>query len=215
MGFMLTARVSRKDSQEVTRARLRQAAVRVFARDGIAGSRIETIAQDAGYSRGAFYSNYRSKRDLLVDLLHDKQTAEIDLWRDVLSHTVDVHADLAQLSARYDGITDVRERAMLNSELQLEADRDETFRPIFQSYLDAVYSETRSLFELLFKRHSKRVPDNLDTIAITVRLLGMGLGSPSLVGTQVVKRVGAGRIMFEYISNVMASAPDQDAPENI
>lgn len=204
---MTATRLSRKDSQEVTRARLRRSAIRAFARHGIAGSRIETIAQDAGYSRGAFYSNYRTKLDLLVDLLREKQVAEIQLWRDVLSHTIDIDADMAQLSARYNGLTDVRERAMLSSELQLEADRNEAFRPIFQDYLDAIYAETRSLFELMFERHGKRVPDKLDTIAVTIRLLGLGLGSPSVAGTRAVERAGPGRIMFEYLSGVMAAAP--------
>lgn len=204
---MTGVRLSRKDSQEVTRARLRRSAIQAFARHGIAGSRIEAIAEGAGYSRGAFYSNYRTKLDLLVDLLREKQIGEIQLWQDVLSHTIDIDADMAQLSARYDGLTDVRERAMLNSELQLEADRNDSFRPVFQAYLDAIYAETRALFELMFERHGKRVPDDIDSIIVTNRLLGLGLGSPSMLGTQIVTRVTPGRIMFEFLSAAMASAP--------
>lgn len=207
---MTGARLSRKDSQEVTRARLRHSAIRAFARHGIAGSRIETIAEGAGYSRGAFYSNYRTKLDLLVDLLREKQSGEIQLWRDVLSHTIDVDADMAQLAARYDGLTNIRERAMLSSELQLEADRNDAFRPLFQAYLDAIYTETRTLFELMFERHGKRAPANMDSILVTIRLLGLGLGSPSVVGTEIVSRATPGRIMFEFLSGVMASAPPAD-----
>ncbi|EQA98462.1 AcrR family transcriptional regulator [Sphingobium wenxiniae] len=204
---MAAARLSRKESQEVTRARLRSSAIQAFARHGIAGSRIETIAEGAGYSRGAFYSNYRTKLDLLVDLLREKQIREIQLWREVLSHTVDLESDMAQLAARYDGLTNVRERAMLNSELQLEADRNEAFRPIFQAYLDAVYAETRTLFELMLERHGKRAPANLDAILVTIRLLGLGLGSPSILGTEIVGRTSPGTIMLQFLSSVMASAP--------
>lgn len=204
---MSTARLSRKDSQEVTRARLRRSAIQAFARHGIAASRIEAIAEGAGYSRGAFYSNYRTKHDLLIDLLREKQIGEIKLWRDVLAHTSHVDEDMAQLSARYDGLSDVRERAALNSELQLEADRNEAFRPVFQSYLDVVYEEIRIVLELMFERNGKQVPANLDPLIVTVRQLGLGLGSPSILGTEIAARTSPGQLMFAFLSGVIASAP--------
>jgi AcrR family transcriptional regulator len=203
---MTIARLSRKDSQEMTRARLRRSAIQAFARHGISGSRIDAIAEGAGYSRGAFYSNYRTKLDLLVDLLREKQIGEIQLWQDVLSHTNDIHADMALLSARYDGLSNVRERAMLNSELQLEADRNEAFRPAFQAYLDSAYAEMRLVFALMFERHGKQVPGDLDSLVVTTRLLGLGLGSPSILGMDIAARTSPGRVMFEFLSGVMASA---------
>lgn len=42
---------------------------RVFGRDGYAAARVSDIAAEAGLSNGAFYWYYRSKRDVLVELL--------------------------------------------------------------------------------------------------------------------------------------------------
>jgi len=207
---MTTRRLSRQDSQEVTRARLRRSAIRAFARHGVAAARIETIAEEAGYSRGAFYSNYRTKLDLLIDLLREKQIGEIQLWRDVLLHSSDIDADLALLSARYDALADVRERALLNSELQLEAERNEAFRPVFQAYLDTAYSEMRAVFAVMFERHDKQAPADLDAILVTTRLLGLGLGTGIVLGGEIGARSTPGRVMFEFLSSVIAAAPDAE-----
>src|SRR5207302_3173185 len=47
------------------RARLLQAAIRVFARQGYAGTKILDIVREAGLSTGAVYGRFRSKEDLL------------------------------------------------------------------------------------------------------------------------------------------------------
>ena len=62
-------RLSRKEKQVETRKRLLDAAERVFLRRGLQGSSVEEIAAEAGYTRGAFYSNFKSKDELFVELL--------------------------------------------------------------------------------------------------------------------------------------------------
>ena len=58
-----------KERAEITRARLIQSAEKVFARDGFEAAKLEEIAADAGYTRGAFYANFESKEDLFFALL--------------------------------------------------------------------------------------------------------------------------------------------------
>jgi AcrR family transcriptional regulator len=62
-------RLSRVEQQAQTRAALLDAAVRVFTEHGLAGASVEAIAAAAGYSRGAFYSNFESKEQLFAELL--------------------------------------------------------------------------------------------------------------------------------------------------
>jgi AcrR family transcriptional regulator len=63
-------RLSRKEKQAETRRRLLDAAEQVFLRRGLQGSSVEEIAAEAGFTRGAFYSNFASKDELFVELLH-------------------------------------------------------------------------------------------------------------------------------------------------
>jgi AcrR family transcriptional regulator len=65
-------RLSRREKQAETRTRLMDAAERVFLRRGLQGSSVEEIAAEAGFTRGAFYSNFNSKDELFVELLQDR-----------------------------------------------------------------------------------------------------------------------------------------------
>ena len=64
--------MSRKEKQAQTRTRMLDAAERVFIRRGLQGSSVEEITAEAGFSRGAFYSNFKSKDELFVELLQDR-----------------------------------------------------------------------------------------------------------------------------------------------
>ncbi|MFZ0883025.1 MAG: helix-turn-helix domain-containing protein, partial [Candidatus Acidiferrales bacterium] len=52
-----------------TRRKLLQAAEQLFARDGFEATRLEDIAAEVGYTRGAFYANFDSKEDIFFALL--------------------------------------------------------------------------------------------------------------------------------------------------
>jgi AcrR family transcriptional regulator len=65
-------RLTRAQRQQETRTALLDAAARVFIRLGFQASSVEQISAEAGYSRGAFYSNFSSKEELFVALLHER-----------------------------------------------------------------------------------------------------------------------------------------------
>lgn len=65
-------RRSRAEQQAETRARLLDAAAAEFAAHGFEGASIDAITQHAGYSRGAFYSNFDDKASLLLELSGDQ-----------------------------------------------------------------------------------------------------------------------------------------------
>jgi AcrR family transcriptional regulator len=65
-------RLTRAERQQQTRDALLDAAARVFVRRGFQGSSVEEISAEAGYTRGAFYSNFTSKDEVLVELLRDR-----------------------------------------------------------------------------------------------------------------------------------------------
>ena len=66
---MSRKRLSRDDSREQTTQRLLEAAQKLIAKKGLDAASVENIAAAAGYTRGAFYSNFSSKDDLFIELL--------------------------------------------------------------------------------------------------------------------------------------------------
>jgi len=71
--YVKKTRLTRRESQEATRERLIDAAERAFIRRGFDASSVEQIAEAAGFSRGAFYSNFRSKDELFMAVLKAKR----------------------------------------------------------------------------------------------------------------------------------------------
>jgi AcrR family transcriptional regulator len=71
------AAVTRREKQAETRDSLLRAAAKLFCRHGLEGSSVEQVALEAGYTKGAFYANFRSKEELFLVMLDEKFDAEI------------------------------------------------------------------------------------------------------------------------------------------
>ncbi len=68
----------------MTRQHLLEAAAIVFARDGFHGATIDKIAERAGFTKGAVYSNFKSKDDLFLALLDERAAREYALMSSAL-----------------------------------------------------------------------------------------------------------------------------------
>lgn len=60
-----------------TREKLLTAAVPVFAKRGVAGASIEELCEAAGLTRGAFYSNFEGKEELVLALIEQQMDQAI------------------------------------------------------------------------------------------------------------------------------------------
>ena len=65
------ARMTRSERAGLTRRELLQAAERRFFRDGYHGTTLDGIADEAGYTKGAVYSTFKSKGGLFLALFDD------------------------------------------------------------------------------------------------------------------------------------------------
>src|ERR1700724_4696268 len=85
------SRVRTRPTRDDTRDKLFEAAARVFEDQGIGGASIEAITLAAGFTRGAFYSNFASKDELIIAMLEDHVQQTIRRNLDLL----DRHKNLA------------------------------------------------------------------------------------------------------------------------
>ena len=85
------SRVRTRPTRDDTREKLFEAAARVFEEQGIGGASVEAIAAAAGFTRGAFYSNFTSKEELIIAMLEDHVEQSIRRNLDLL----DRHKNLA------------------------------------------------------------------------------------------------------------------------
>ncbi|MEY2422092.1 MAG: hypothetical protein QOI95_2159 [Acidimicrobiaceae bacterium] len=65
----MAQRLSRAEQRDQTRARLLDAAEKVFVERGFHAASVEEVAEEAGYSKGAVYSNFENKDELFLAVL--------------------------------------------------------------------------------------------------------------------------------------------------
>src|SRR5882757_1820835 len=79
------SRVRTRPTRDDTCEKLFEAAARVFEEQGIGGASIEAIAAADGFTRGAFYSNFDSKDELIIAMLEDHVEQSIRRNLDLLA----------------------------------------------------------------------------------------------------------------------------------
>src|SRR5260370_7152336 len=79
------SRVRTRPTRDDTCEKLFEAAARVFEDQGIGGASIEAIAAAAGFTRGAFYSNFKSKDELIIAMIEDHVEQSIRRNLDLLA----------------------------------------------------------------------------------------------------------------------------------
>jgi AcrR family transcriptional regulator len=79
------SRVRTRPTRDDTCDKLFEAAAQVFEGQGIGGASIEAIAAAAGLTRGAFYSNFKSKDELIIAMLEEHVEQSIRRNLDLLA----------------------------------------------------------------------------------------------------------------------------------
>src|SRR5438477_4486851 len=124
------SRVRTRPTRDDTREKLFEAAARVFEEQGIGGASIEAVAAAAGFSRGAFYSNFKSKDELIIAMLEDHVEQSIRRNLDILAQHRNLDDFIAALKAMDRTRQDPLGRSpLLHMEMILFVARAEKRRP--------------------------------------------------------------------------------------
>jgi AcrR family transcriptional regulator len=128
-------RLTREQAREQTRQRLLDASQIVFTNKGFVAGNVEEIVLAAGYTRGAFYSNFRSKQELLIELLKRDHLAMQAGLHEIMQGQV-TREDLEDRALLfYSHLYRDNKNFLLWVEAQLLASRDTHFRVIFNAFL--------------------------------------------------------------------------------
>ncbi|UYO96424.1 TetR/AcrR family transcriptional regulator [Microbacterium sp. M28] len=147
----MTIPVTRR--RENTRARLLEAAAQVFAEVGLEGASVEAICERAGFTRGAFYSNFESKDQLFLALassVAEQRLASVRGRIDefVASGVLAGDADPTALVQRImDSGLDDRLGVLMMSEIRIRALRDEAFGRAYLEQDRAMVASIESIIQ--------------------------------------------------------------------
>lgn len=165
-----------RPGREETRRRLLVAAGRLFATKGIEATTLEEIAARAGFTRGAVYSNFRDKDDLVVALLTERVT------RKLMKAAESARDNLSQLPhgagrALAEQIRDDRQGHRLVLELLLQVARNARLRAHFAE----PRRRQRQLIADMLSEHARtldvQLPMPADQLAVVVLALVNGVAA--------------------------------------
>lgn len=95
--MVTSERLTRRRRRELTRGALLDAAARVFARRGFHAATLDEIAEAAGFTKGAIYSNFGSKEELFFAVADRRNREQLEEFRRALAGAT---ADVATLLDR-------------------------------------------------------------------------------------------------------------------
>lgn len=171
-------KMSRKDRQEQTRERLLATAAERIARHGLAGASVRDIAEAAGYTLGAFYSNFRNKEAMLHELLERHMRDEIGQLHAIVA---DVRNDSSErlLGAIHDWLHQVQagnRQVALGVAFQLHANENAQFKDRHDAVKLKRISELSDCLSEMFARLRRKPRLAPFQIAVGFTALWMGFG---------------------------------------
>jgi AcrR family transcriptional regulator len=190
-------RLTREEKKARTRAQLIDAAATVFARRGFAAASLDEVAEVAGLTKGAVYSNFASKEELFQAVIDERLNEPmLRLAKDIDSTST--FAERAMEGARMfvDMAQQERELFLLALEHNIYVARHPEHAPAFA----ARYRKQLAMVADLISEHSKRsglsLPLPADQMAIAVEALSQGvalqrLADPDCVPADLLGRVFA------------------------
>ncbi|MDY5585002.1 MAG: TetR/AcrR family transcriptional regulator, partial [Arcanobacterium sp.] len=165
MTHNVVAKSKNTPRRAATLQRLFEAAREVFVERGLNGASVEDICSRAGFTRGAFYSNFKSKDELFIALVKHENERTIDSYKTLietyknaeesthLETFEDIHALAAQVLLPY------RTRLstmVLELEFQLLAVRTskyyEKVKEIYDVLLESISTLTTELLKAVGRR---------------------------------------------------------------
>ena len=166
-------RLTRVQQQAITRERLLAAAARVIDRHGFGGASVDLISAEAGYSKGAVYSNFESKEAVFLELLRLYMERDMAALERIVALGP---AELSSALSQWLETMDIEEDCpLLVTELQLQARRSPAFA---ERYYALREQQTRTLARILeryFEAASAPLPMDSQDLARTMSALAQGL----------------------------------------
>jgi AcrR family transcriptional regulator len=202
------ARLRRAESQVRTSERLLKSALEIFIRDGYARASIDAIAEDAGYSKGAVYSNFAGKEGLFLAILKQKFETEIAEMQALATGRGSAEDILTAMRKSNIDRTDVLDFKLVATEFQTQVSRGSPFAQTYSELFASQRLALAALITSIFERSRKQLPAPAEEIATSCIALTIGIAVQRGADPQTVDGGTWGRAIDPYIRGLLGAAAD-------
>ena len=202
-------RLSRKEKQAHTRSCLMESAAKVFARRGLQQASIDEVAGDAGFTKGAFYANFKSKEELFLAMLDERFAQRIDAIDRVWNSGGDLRDKTRQAGQDFADYLDDDEWARLFFEFAAYAARNEDFRQELVTRYRALRERVAELYTRSKEQMGIEPAIPADQVAAMIFAMGNGLALEKLLEPDVVADDAFGTMLMAFFAGLAATREEQ------
>ena len=206
------ARMTREERRAHTRMCLMEAAGKIFSRQGLQQASIDDVAEEAGYTKGAFYANFKSKEELFLAMLDERFAARLSEIEDVVASEGDIEAQTRQAG------TDFTEHLRANDEwerLFFEFAAYAARNPDFRDELVTRYRSLRDAIAAALgrskERHGHAAWMDLDQVSLMLFAISNGFALEKLLEPDAVSDDLYGRMLLVFFTGLKALADERAA----
>lgn len=155
----------REQNKAETRARLMAAARKEFARKGFAATTLRTITSKAGVTTGAFYNNFRDKKEIYLAILEELSQRLRSITEDAIREFLEARRRQPKDNPTFDLLRgpiarilqeSLRERDLFEilrrDGLGRNSEFGRTYRRLFQEFIDPLQKGLEEFIEAGFSR---------------------------------------------------------------
>src|SRR5260370_42484121 len=163
---MTPRRLTRKEQQARTGSSLMRSAAKLFAERGLEQSSIDDVAEAAGYTKGAFYANFKNKEELFLAMLDERFAQRLAALDRILASEHEV-----EQQAREGGADFVRyisadpDWQRLFFEFVAYASRNDEFRTALLERYRSLRARITDLYRTRLERLDQEAPVEPDKLA--------------------------------------------------
>jgi AcrR family transcriptional regulator len=178
--------LSRQESQARTRARLLKAAAKVLLRDGFHAASIGQIANAAGYTTGAVYSNFESKEELCLAVLEDRfLNLASELTTALAAAAPNVDARMTEVEAWYENILGQEQWGLLAAEFALATRKKAAIRNQLADRIKMGRAMIGAVLAQQYEQLHVELPVDTDRLAAAVLGLAIGMAVQRVVDPDI------------------------------
>lgn len=184
---MSKKRLTRKESKQQTRKELLKVASVMFAKQGFHSTSVDQIAEEAGYSKGAVYSNFGSKDDLFLSVFKENQKEDLQNLKKISEehNSLDEFINMIENNHQYER-KENQDWSILKLEFLLYAMRNASVSEKLAPILEESRLQMTHILERFYQIKDQKHSISIDKLAFLLLSLDIGIGIQSYVDEESV-----------------------------
>ena len=198
-------RTRQSDRTRATRRKLLDAAKRIFAQDGFEAARLEDIAAGAGYTRGAFYANFKSKEDIFFALFEEWVRERIESLTSAIHRHSDPREKLAALRTHYAELATDRRLVLISMEFKQFALRHPEAHARLRTRHRRIRASFSELFSEIMDALGEKIPIAYPAASACLGAVSQGLLLEHLLDPKTLSECDIRQVLGLFFDSIFSS----------